>query len=64
MGYAHQGWLTEDHGFLVVNDELDEVNAQPEDPNEPGMNTRTIVLDVRDLENPKLAGQQPRRGWR
>lgn len=54
VGYAHQGWLTEDHGFLVVNDELDELNAVSEESGEPGMNTRTIVLDVRDLENPKV----------
>ncbi|MPY99099.1 MAG: choice-of-anchor B family protein [Actinophytocola sp.] len=54
VGYAHQGWLTDDHGYLVVNDELDEINALPEDSDEPGMNTRSIVLDVRDLEDPKV----------
>ncbi|GAA5123475.1 choice-of-anchor B family protein [Haloechinothrix salitolerans] len=54
VGYAHQGWLTDDKGFLVVNDELDEINAQPEESGEPGMNTRTIVLDVRNLEDPKV----------
>lgn len=54
VGYAHQGWLTEDHGFLIANDELDEVNAVDEETGEPGMNTRTIVVDVRDLEEPKV----------
>jgi hypothetical protein len=44
IAYAHQGWLTEDQAYLLVNDELDEL--------EHGTNTRTIVLDVTDLENP------------
>ena len=44
IAYAHQGWLTEDHRFVLANDELDEVNGSP--------TTRTIVLDVTDLENP------------
>ena len=44
--YAHQGSLTPDHRFLLVNDELDEEAH--------GTNTRTIVLDVSDLDNPKL----------
>jgi hypothetical protein len=44
--YAHQGSLTPDHRFLLVNDELDEEAH--------GTNTRTIVIDVSDLDNPKL----------
>jgi choice-of-anchor B domain-containing protein len=44
IGFAHQGWLTEDHRFLVVGDELDESNfAVP---------TRTHVFDVSDLDAP------------
>jgi choice-of-anchor B domain-containing protein len=54
VGYTHQGWLTADQRFLIVNDELDEVNAQDPETGEPGMNTRTLVFDVTDLENPKL----------
>ena len=54
VGYAHQGWLSEDQGFLFVNDELDEANAQDAETGEPGMNTRTIVLDVSDLDDPKV----------
>ncbi|MGH2723449.1 MAG: choice-of-anchor B family protein [Actinomycetota bacterium] len=46
VSYSHQGWLSEDHRFLFVNDELDEVTH--------GINTRTIVLDVTDLENPAV----------
>lgn len=45
--YTHQGWLTEDQAFWIVNDELDEEEGLVD-------NTRTIVLDVRDLENPKV----------
>ena len=46
VSYAHQGSLTPDHRFLLVNDELDEQTH--------GTNTRTIVMDVTDLENPKV----------
>ena len=46
-GYAHQGWLTEDHSYFLLNDEFDEF--------EPGTRTRTYVFDVRDLDNPVLA---------
>ncbi len=47
--YAHQGWLTEDHQYFISNDELDEQRE--------GINTRTLIWDVRDLENPKLLTQ-------
>ena len=43
---AHQGCLTEDHAFLLANDELDE--------QEFDTNTRTIVVEVRDLQNPTV----------
>ncbi|MPZ74256.1 MAG: choice-of-anchor B family protein [Nitriliruptorales bacterium] len=46
VSYAHQGWLTEDQAFFIANDELDETTHDT--------NTRTIVLDVRDLENPTV----------
>jgi len=46
VAYAHQGWLTEDHAYLLANDELDEQTHE--------INTRTIVFDVTDLENPKV----------
>ncbi len=44
IGYTHQCWLTEDHKYLLSNDELDELDFE--------INTRTIVWDVQDLENP------------
>lgn len=45
--YAHQGSLTADHKYLLVNDELDETTN--------GTKTRTIVLNVSDLDNPVVA---------
>ena len=45
-GYAHQGWLTEDHAYFIFNDELDELDS--------GIDTSTYIWDVRDLDNPVL----------
>jgi choice-of-anchor B domain-containing protein len=44
MQYSHQGWLTEDHRYFLMNDELDETRI--------GRNTKTYIWDVRDLDNP------------
>jgi len=44
LGLVHQGWLTDDHRFLLVGDELDELNF--------GGPTRTHVFDVTDLDAP------------
>ena len=46
-GYTHQGWLTDDHEFFYVNDELDEVSGEQS-------RTRTMIFDVRDLDDPVL----------
>jgi choice-of-anchor B domain-containing protein len=46
--YTHQGWLTEDQRFLLVNDEGDERTF--------GHPTRTWIWDVSDLDVPALAG--------
>lgn len=46
-GYTHQCWLTPDHEYLFVNDELDELNGLV-------TNTTTFIWDVRDLDNPIL----------
>lgn len=48
FGYVHQAWLSEDHEYLYMNDELDELNELVD-------NTRTLIWDVRDLEDPQLA---------
>lgn len=41
--YVHQGWISDDHNYLYVNDETDETNN--------GHNTRTHIFDIRDLGN-------------
>jgi choice-of-anchor B domain-containing protein len=46
-GYTHQGWLTPDQRYLLMGDELDELNF--------GHNTRTWIWDVSDLDNPAVA---------
>ncbi len=46
--YTHQVWLTEDQRYLLVDDELDELNA--------GHPTRTRVFDYADVANPSLIG--------
>ena len=42
--YTHQGWFTEDLKHFIVGDELDERDF--------GNNTRTLVFDFTDLDNP------------
>jgi choice-of-anchor B domain-containing protein len=44
--YTHQGWFTEDQRYFILGDELDEVNV--------GFQSRTLVFDLSDLENPSL----------
>jgi choice-of-anchor B domain-containing protein len=46
--YIHQGWLTGDHRYFVLDDELDETNV--------GHNTRTYIFDLLDLDAPVLIG--------
>jgi choice-of-anchor B domain-containing protein len=48
FGYTHQGWLTEDHAYFIVDDELDEQRWNH--------NTKTYTWDLSDLANPTLAG--------
>ncbi len=47
--YTHQGWFTEDQKYFIVGDELDEQNY--------GFNTKTIVLDFTDLDNPQFSSE-------
>ena len=44
LGFVHQGWLTEDHRYFLLGDELDEGNFN--------LPTRTHVFDVSDPEAP------------
>ena len=46
LGYTHQGWLDEAHEYLYMNDEFDEYNRG---------RTRTLVWDVKDLDDPIVA---------
>ncbi|MCY4673533.1 MAG: choice-of-anchor B family protein [Bacteroidetes bacterium] len=46
VGYSHQGWLTEDHKYFLMNDEFDERHENPV------TNTRTIIWDLSDLDDP------------
>ena len=48
VGYSHQGWLDENHQFFYMNDELDELAGTTP-------NTRTIVWDLTDLDDPQIA---------
>ena len=45
-GYTHQGWFTDDLKYFIAGDEVDEINY--------GLNTRTLVFDFTDLDNPIL----------
>jgi len=46
IAYTHQGWFTDDQRYFILGDELDEVNF--------GFNSRTLVFDLLDLDNPVL----------
>ena len=44
LGFVHQGWLTDDHRYVLVGDEFDELNF--------GVLTRTHIVDISDLDMP------------
>lgn len=46
--YSHQGWLTEDRRYFLMDDELDESSSTP--------GTKTHVWNVEDLDNPIYLG--------
>ncbi|MBT8144986.1 MAG: choice-of-anchor B family protein, partial [Gammaproteobacteria bacterium] len=47
-GYTHQGWVTEDQAYLLLDDEKDELAY--------GHNTRTYIWDIGDLDAPVVSG--------
>jgi hypothetical protein len=47
-GYTHQGWLSPNHEYFVFGDETDEKQF--------GFQTKTLVMNVKDLNNIFLAG--------
>lgn len=48
--YTHQGWLTEDQQYFLVDDEQDELKGKNDG------HTQTYIWDVRSLANPKHIG--------
>ena len=48
--YTHQGWIDEAHEYFYMNDEIDEVDGSVP-------STRTLIWDVRDLDDPILAAE-------
>ena len=54
VAYSHQGWLSEDHRYFYMNDELDE-NAARGGRSPEMIGTRTLIWDVADLDDPILA---------
>ena len=44
--YTHQGWFTEDLKYFIMGDEIDELDF--------GFNTRNIVFDFTDLNDPQI----------
>ncbi len=48
--YTHQGWLTDDHRYFYLNDELDESGGLVD-------GTRTMIFDLSDLDDPLLVGE-------
>jgi len=53
VGYAHQGWVTEDHRYFYMDDELDEI-ADGRDGTRDMPGTRTLIWDITDLDDPVL----------
>ena len=50
VAYSHQGWITDDHRYFMMNDEGDEGSGLVE-------GTRTLIWDVQDLDDPQLIAE-------
>ena len=50
VGYTHQGWYDAEQRYFYVNDELDETGGLTR-------NTRTIIWDLADLDDPQVVGE-------
>ncbi|MGH3738208.1 MAG: choice-of-anchor B family protein [Micromonosporaceae bacterium] len=46
--YTHQGWLTEDHRYFLLDDELDEQRQ--------GVNTKTYIFNLSNVDAPVHSG--------
>jgi choice-of-anchor B domain-containing protein len=55
--YAHQGWLTDDHQYLLMGDEEDELFgvSDPKNAHLPDT-SRTYIWDIKDLDKPEIHG--------
>ena len=49
LAYVHQGWLTDDHRYYYLDDELDELTGTTQ-------RTRTYIFDIAELGDPLLVG--------
>ena len=50
IGYTHQGWVSDDHRYFYLNDELDEINGLT-------TGTRTMIFDISELDDPILVSE-------
>jgi choice-of-anchor B domain-containing protein len=50
VGYTHQGWYDAEQRYFYMNDELDETGGLVR-------NTRTIIWDLSDLDDPQVVGE-------
>jgi choice-of-anchor B domain-containing protein len=50
VAYSHQGWLSSDHRYFYMGDELDETGGNVE-------TTRTLIWDLEDMDDPVLAAE-------
>lgn len=48
--YVHQGWLTEDHSHILMDDEFDEYHSSDK-------RTRSLIWDISSLSDPQLIGK-------
>jgi choice-of-anchor B domain-containing protein len=51
--YTHQGWVTEDHKYLLLDDELDEQEMTGPAADQ---HTTTYIVDIQDLAYPVFRG--------
>ena len=49
--YTHQSWLTDDHKYALLGDELDELDSDYE--LKVDAKTKTIIIDLTDLDDPQ-----------
>eukprot|EP00510_Aplanochytrium_minuta_P001992 CAMPEP_0184019714 /NCGR_PEP_ID=MMETSP0954-20121128/8918_1 /TAXON_ID=627963 /ORGANISM="Aplanochytrium sp, Strain PBS07" /LENGTH=406 /DNA_ID=CAMNT_0026301437 /DNA_START=540 /DNA_END=1760 /DNA_ORIENTATION=+ len=52
VGYTHQGWLTPDMKYILLDDETDELDNLGDLASFDA--TRLFIMDVQDLENPEF----------